>query len=74
MQNHCLVMQMKWELTEKHSGEHKLFAKIQSKNFYCQSKCINVSKLAFVRVHCWEKDKQDRANIPCSLGDNQHTK
>lgn len=52
MQNHCLVMQMKRELTEKHSGEHESFAKTQSEKFYCQSKFTNISKLAFMHVHC----------------------
>lgn len=27
-----------------------------------------------MHVHCWEKDKQDRANISCSLRDNHCTK
>ena len=74
MQNHCLVMQMKWELTEKHSGDHEPFAKTQSKDFYCQLKGTNVSKLSFVCVRCWEKGKQDRVNISCSLWDTQGIK
>lgn len=33
MQNHCLVMQMKQELTVKHSEDHELFARIHNKRF-----------------------------------------
>lgn len=74
MQNHCLVMPLKWKLTEKYSGDHEPFAKTQRKDLYCQSKGTNVSKLSFVGVHCWEKGKQDMVNISCSLQDTQGIK
>lgn len=64
MQNHCLVMQMKWDLTEKHSRDHEPFAKTQSKDFLLS---VKSHKLSFLREHCWEKGKQDRVNIFCSL-------
>lgn len=70
MQNHCLVMQMKWELTEKHSKDHEPFAKTQSKDFLLSVKShkrFQIIFFFFLSEHCWEKGKQDKVNISCSL-------